>query len=147
MPAFSHYHALHAAFEGSIGCLHVLAPRFIYSNKLFHPAREQLLLGRFTGLLMWAVAFIGYVSRFDVVSVAGKAVMKGLAMYHFGAFGLNAFLGCGIDGNRRNKARDYFHAALHGYLAFGFMRLIYSGKTSGLHVAKPSGKLHDNSKQ
>ena len=84
-------HVAHAAFEFAIGCCHLLFPSRIYGRTArgganarrlgrYRAPPEQLLLGRFTGLLMWCVAFIGYYARGDVKSVAGRAVMVGCTL-------------------------------------------------------------------
>lgn len=115
-------HLGNTLFEGSIGLLHVCAPHLIYGNNpSFAPADEQKLLGRFTGMLMVAVAFLSYAARGDMQSVAGQAVSRALALYHTSACGMNLVFGCGIDGNHDNFGRDTFHAAVHGCLAAGFL--------------------------
>ena len=118
----SSFHVANTVVEGTFGFMHVFAPSQIYQNPSFKVAGEQVLLGRFTGLLMIAVAIISYMSRKDTKSVAGKAVMQGLAFYHSCASLINAIRGCGIDGNHQNPFRDYFHAIMHFFLAVGFGR-------------------------
>ena len=120
----SSFHVANTVVEGTFGFLHAFIPQTIYKGapSSFKVSKEQVLLGRFTGLLMIAVAIISYMSRNDTKSVAGKAVMQGLAFYHSCACLINAIRGCGIDGNHQNPFRDYFHAIMHFFLAVGFGR-------------------------
>ena len=119
------FHVANTVIEGTFGSMHTFfAAQTMYKTTggSFKVSKEQILLGRFTGLLMIAVAIISYAARKDTESIAGKAVMKGLAFYHSCASLVNAIQGCGINGDHKNALRDYFHAVMHFCLAMGFLR-------------------------
>lgn len=114
-------------FEGSIGIFHAFLPMFIYddpfhlsSKPLREVAYEQLLLGRFTGLLMLMMSIISFACQ----SYQDRSIILGLAFYHTCACLINATIGCGIDG-LDDPVRDIFHSTVHDLLAIGFLRNLF----------------------
>jgi len=127
------FHLTNTVFEGSIGLVHIFLHQKVYGDALPRIAAEQILFGKFFGVMMVALATISYGSRKDL------RVASGLALYHCAASSMNFVWGCGIDGVE-DRARDFFHASMHLFMGLGFSWMVYRGrrrKTEHLPLKAP----------
>jgi hypothetical protein len=68
------FHLTNTIFEGSIGLVHLFLPHKVYEKAVKEVPLEQVLFGRFFGIMMISLAIISYGARTNI------HVARGLSM-------------------------------------------------------------------
>lgn len=68
------FHLTNTIFEGCIGLAHLFLPGKIYEKTFIESHSEQILLGRYYGVMMISLAMISFGARMD------RRVAKGLSL-------------------------------------------------------------------